>query len=86
MKKRLFAFLAVVAVVFAMSMNVHSLIPDDADFDGVPAHIETVVDSGLEVFAQNVETVKRLTHPVRDPPGPSGLSSSVVLRKWGDPA
>ena len=26
-----------------------------------------VVDSGLEVFAQNVETVRRLTHPVRDP-------------------
>jgi len=26
-----------------------------------------VVDSGIEVFAQNVETVKRLTHPVRDP-------------------
>ena len=24
-------------------------------------------DSGLDVFAQNVETVKRLTHPVRDP-------------------
>lgn len=37
------------------------------DFDGVREHIETVVDSGLEVFAQNVETVKRLTHPVRDP-------------------
>jgi lipoic acid synthetase len=30
-------------------------------------HVELVVDSGLEVFAQNVETVKRLTHPVRDP-------------------
>jgi len=29
--------------------------------------VETVVDSGLEVFAQNVETVRRLTHPVRDP-------------------
>ena len=29
--------------------------------------VETVVDSGIEVFAQNVETVKRLTHPVRDP-------------------
>jgi len=29
--------------------------------------VETVVDSGLEVFAQNVETVERLTHPVRDP-------------------
>jgi len=26
-----------------------------------------VVDSGLDVFAQNVETVRRLTHPVRDP-------------------
>lgn len=37
------------------------------DFDGVREHIETVLDSGLEVFAQNVETVKRLTHPVRDP-------------------
>lgn len=37
------------------------------DFDGVEKHVETVVDSGLEVFAQNVETVRRLTHPVRDP-------------------
>ena len=37
------------------------------DFDGVEEHVERVVDSGLEVFAQNVETVKRLTHPVRDP-------------------
>lgn len=37
------------------------------DFNGVTEHVETVVDSGLDVFAQNVETVKRLTHPVRDP-------------------
>ncbi len=37
------------------------------DFQGVMRDVETVVDSGLEVFAQNVETVKRLTHPVRDP-------------------
>ncbi len=37
------------------------------DFRGVPAHVETVVDAGLAVFAQNVETVRRLTHPVRDP-------------------
>jgi lipoic acid synthetase len=37
------------------------------DFDGVPEHVERVVGSGLEVFAQNVETVERLTHPVRDP-------------------
>ena len=37
------------------------------DFQGVMKDVETIVDSGIEVFAQNVETVKRLTHPVRDP-------------------
>ena len=37
------------------------------DFQGVLADVETIVDSGIEVFAQNVETVERLTHPVRDP-------------------
>ncbi|EQD50844.1 lipoyl synthase, partial [mine drainage metagenome] len=37
------------------------------DFQGVLADVETVVDAGLEVFAQNIETVRRLTHPVRDP-------------------
>ena len=37
------------------------------DFQGVLHDVETVVDSGLEVFAQNIETVRRLTHPVRDP-------------------
>lgn len=37
------------------------------DFQGVTGDVETVVESGIEVFAQNVETVERLTHPVRDP-------------------
>ena len=37
------------------------------DFRGVQADVATVVDSGVEVFAQNIETVRRLTHPVRDP-------------------
>jgi lipoic acid synthetase len=37
------------------------------DFLGKLEDVETVVDSGIEVFAQNVETVRRLTHPVRDP-------------------
>ncbi|HEY4340260.1 MAG TPA: lipoyl synthase [Steroidobacteraceae bacterium] len=37
------------------------------DFQGVLHDVETVVDSGLQVFAQNIETVRRLTHPVRDP-------------------
>jgi lipoic acid synthetase len=37
------------------------------DFQGVLADVERVLDSGLDVFAQNLETVRRLTHPVRDP-------------------
>ena len=53
--------------------KVKALNPDTAvealtpDFLGVLRDVETVVDSGIEVFAQNVETVRRLTHPVRDP-------------------
>lgn len=37
------------------------------DFQGRAGCVETVVDSGIEVFAQNVETVERLTREVRDP-------------------
>ena len=36
------------------------------DFKGLSSSIDTIVNSGLEVFAQNIETVERLTHPVRD--------------------
>ena len=44
--------------------RVEALTPD---FSGVMEHVATVVESGLEVFAQNIETVERLTHQVRDP-------------------
>jgi len=37
------------------------------DFQGKLADVQTVLDAGLDVFAQNIETVRRLTHPVRDP-------------------
>jgi lipoyl synthase len=37
------------------------------DFQGKLHDVQTVVTSGLDVFAQNIETVRRLTHPVRDP-------------------
>lgn len=37
------------------------------DFQGRTEHVDVVLDSGIEVYAQNVETVRRLTHPVRDP-------------------
>ena len=36
------------------------------DFKGLKSSIDTLVNSGLEVFAQNIETVERLTHQVRD--------------------
>ena len=44
--------------------KVEALTPD---FSGNMADVQTLLDSGVDVFAQNVETVKRLTHPVRDP-------------------
>lgn len=43
--------------------KVEALTPD---FQGKEEDIATLLDSGVDVFAQNVETVKRLTHPVRD--------------------
>lgn len=43
--------------------KVEALTPD---FQGVENDIATLLDSGVDVFAQNVETVERLTHPVRD--------------------
>ena len=59
-------FAACVRAIHAESPRtaVEALTPD---FQGVKADVETVVDSGIVVFAQNIETVLRLTHPVRDP-------------------
>ena len=37
------------------------------DFQGDKKALEVLLDSGVDVFSQNIETVKRLTHPVRDP-------------------
>jgi lipoic acid synthetase len=47
------------------------------DFQGVMADVEAVIDSGIEVFAQNIETVERLTHPVRDPR--SGYAQTLAV-------
>ncbi len=59
-------YAAVVKKVLEENSNtvVEALTPD---FLGNLTDVETVVDSGIAVFAQNVETVRRLTHPVRDP-------------------
>ncbi len=47
----------------APKTKVEVLIPD---FRGDLAHLKKVVDAHPEVIAQNLETVERLTHPVRD--------------------
>lgn len=44
--------------------KVEVLIPD---FAAIPEHMHTLARSTPFVVAQNIETVKRLTHPVRDP-------------------
>ncbi len=55
--------------------RVEALAPD---FSGDEKAIDTLLDSKLDVFAQNVETVKRLTHPVRDPRASYAQSLSVL--------
>jgi lipoic acid synthetase len=37
------------------------------DFAGRHEQVARVLDAGLATYAQNIETVERLTHPVRDP-------------------
>ena len=58
-------YAAVVTAVKALNPEtaVEALTPD---FLGDTGAVETLLDSGIEVFAQNIETVERLTHPVRD--------------------
>ena len=38
-----------------------------SDFNGDQSAVKTIVNSPIKVFAQNIETVERLTHPIRDP-------------------
>ena len=44
--------------------TVEALTPD---FQGERAAVDVVVAAGVDVFAQNLETVRRLTHVARDP-------------------
>jgi lipoyl synthase len=48
------------------------------DFQGDLGHVQIVLDSNVDVFAQNIETVKRLTHPVRDPKASYEQTLSVL--------
>jgi lipoic acid synthetase len=48
------------------------------DFQGKLADVRTVLDAGCDVFAQNVETVERLTQQVRDPRAGYGQTIEVL--------
>ncbi|GEM88690.1 lipoyl synthase [Oceanithermus desulfurans] len=59
-------FAAVIRAIKERSpgVRVEALTPD---FQGDTAAVRTVLESGLDVFAHNLETVRRLTPRVRDP-------------------
>ena len=48
----------------APQVKVEALTPD---FSGSKRSVQTIIESGVDVFAQNLETVERLTAEVRDP-------------------
>ena len=56
---------------------VEALVPD---FRGDLSAVETIVDSGLDVYAHNIETVYRLQYRVRDPR--AGYSQSLTTLEY----
>lgn len=50
------------------------------DFQGDTRAVDLLVDAKIDVFAQNIETVKRLTHPVRDPK--AGYEQTLKLLQY----
>lgn len=50
------------------------------DFQGDTHAVDLLVEAKIDVFAQNLETVKRLTHPVRDPK--AGYEQTLKLLQY----
>lgn len=61
----------------APETRVEVLIPD---FDAVPERLDTVARAAPHVIAQNLETVERLTHPVRD--RRAGYQKTLGVLRW----
>ena len=70
-------YAACIKAIKQMNPNtaVEALTPD---FNGVLQDVDTVINSGPQVFAQNVETVNRLTRKVRDPRASYAQTLSVL--------
>ena len=54
------------------------------DFAGDTDAVQAVLEAGVEVYAQNLETVRRLTHPVRDPR--AGYEQTLKVLKYAKTA
>jgi lipoic acid synthetase len=50
------------------------------DFRGDTSAIDQLVEAGIDVFAQNIETVERLTYVVRDPK--AGYQQTLTMLKY----
>ena len=65
---------------------IHERTPDTAvealtpDFQGRHDLVAQVLDAGLATYAQNLETVERLTHPVRD--ARAGYAQTLAILKF----
>ncbi len=57
-------------------VKVEALVPD---FQGNLKAVDTILESGIDVFAQNLETVERLTNLVRDPRASYWQTMEVLL-------
>ena len=66
-------------VIRKPSLLVECLTPD---FRGDVEAVERVVQSGLDVFAHNIETVKELTWLVRDPRAKYQYWFSILFQLW----
>lgn len=53
------------------------------DFAGSTAAVDTVIDSGISVFAHNIETVRALTAEVRDPRATYDQSLAILAHAAG---
>jgi lipoic acid synthetase len=64
-------------------MVVEALVPD---FRGDETCVNTIVESGVDVYAHNIETVERLQYRVRDPRAGyrQSISTLVHAKKYGE--
>ncbi len=69
------AFANVIKRLYDLKIKIEVLIPD---FSGIPDFIDRIIEAKPDVIAHNIETVRRLTHSVRDPRATYDQSLNVL--------